>query len=272
MKTNREKKAYESIREATSNIKFKHSNECLQHQKSNIVTLKSNNTVDSISRYYGILCNSFEKISGTGINNCFAVRIATLIIDLISNGDFTLTKSGGLKKIFYRLCLEKSLDEHIIDENDDRELFTIYFKQCIHLLRVCGILKKSAGIAVIDENKASFNGLYIKLFRAFWMDAGWEAIFPSDIHAARDLQENKNIIKDLILKHCGKTRLDAIANEFFEMTGFTFQNDLMMMSFLDFYFFTWLKHFNLIQYANDSQYAPVCISVTDSGRKILNSI
>jgi hypothetical protein len=273
MKTNRSKKSNQTTTIVPSNINFKISRECFQNNKPDIASNRNIDALNTISRYYNFLGKSYDEIQDTEVNNCFAVRLALFLIDLISNSALPAARSGGLKKNFFRQCLEKAAEEHLFKEIDDQELLIIYIKQCLHLLQISGILKKSDKRAfIIDDVILSGKSLYYKLFKAFWVDAEWEVIFPSDIETARDLKINKNILKDLLLKNYGKTRLDKVANEFFDMTGFTSCNDLVMISFLDFYFFTWLKHFNLVLYYDDSLYAPVYISVTDSGRKILNLV
>ncbi|OHD71618.1 MAG: hypothetical protein A2W19_15240 [Spirochaetes bacterium RBG_16_49_21] len=272
MKTTREKKSDQSIEIAQSNNNSTLTRECFQNQKIQTDRFQSIVTVESISRYYNILGNSRENGTDIELNGCFAVRLALLLIDVISKGRFPVTKSGCFKKKFYNQCMNKASEDQLLDTIDDHELFIIYTKQCLHLLRLSGILRQSGGYAMISDAGISGNSVYFRLFTAFWDKADWEIIFPSDVDSARELKINRNILKDLILKNYGKTRLDRVANEFFDMTGFACCNDLIMISFLDFYFFTWLKHFNMILYTDGTAHAPVCIAVTDVGRKILNLV
>ena len=114
--------------------------------------------------------------------------------------------------------------------------------------------------------------MFYRLFNAFWNLVRWEDIFPSDPESARELKITRNILKDLVLRHYGAVSLNDIANEFFDMTGFSTPNDLLVISFLDFYFFTWLRHFGMIRYSNGTEIAPVRITVTDTGRTFLGPI
>ena len=272
MKTNRSNKSYQTTADAPS-INFKISRECLQNDKPDIASHETINTINSVSRYYNFLGKSYDGVQDVEVNNCFAVRLALFLIDIISNTAIPAAARGGIKKIFFRQCLDRAAEEQLFEEVGDKELLIIYIKQCLHLLQMSGIIQKSEKRAlIIDDVPLSGKSLYYKLFKAFWVDAAWEDIFPSDIETARDLKINKNILKDLLLKNYGKTRLDKVANEFFDLTGFAGRNDLVIISFIDFYFMTWLKHFNLILYHDDSLFAPVCITVTDSGRKILNLV
>jgi hypothetical protein len=273
MKTNRAKKSAPPSAVTPSNINFPRNRECFQNNKSNIDSYKNNSAIAEISRYHNFLESSNSDSLGIELCQCFAVRLSLFLMDLIGKDVPAMDENGYLKKYFYRQCIEKAAGAHLFEEINDNELLTIYIKQCLHLLKICGIIKKSTTKAFsIDDHAISVNRLYYRLLKAFWVDADWADLFPSDAESARELKLNKSILKDLLLKNSGKARLDKVANEFFEMTGFTENDNLFMISFLDFYFFTWLKHFNLISYIEDSLYSPVCISVTGPGKKILKLI
>jgi hypothetical protein len=87
--------------------------------------------------------------------------------------------------------------------------------------------------------------------------------------AACDLMKNKNLMVDLILKNKNKFRIANISNKFSSLTGISKPNDLFFISFLDFYFFTWLSHFGIIRYLNGADTEPVEIELTEHGRRIL---
>jgi hypothetical protein len=227
---------------------------------------------ESINRYYGYLGLPEEHDTNFDMNRCFAVRLAYFLIDAISNNNFSLDKQGRFRKNFYRYCLEKAPGSTLAEEIDDTELLIIYIKQCLQLLKACGILRQEKTCAEIDQAAVSSRTIYHRLFNAFWNDVRWEDIFPSDTESARELKISKNILKDLILRHHGFVSLQSVTNEFFDMTGFSEQNNLLKISFLDFYFFSWLKHFGMIRYFNEPEYAPVRIAVTDKGRIFLSSI
>ena len=194
------------------------------------------------------------------------------LIVAIAGCDIPLRKSGAFDKSFYQFCIESSAASELAEEIGDPELLIIYIKQCLHLLKASGIVGRNGSRATVDTSARAHRTLYFRLFNAFWNGCPWEDLFPSDAPSARALNESRNILKDLVVRHNSAVRLDSIANEFFDMTGFCNKNDLFMISFLDFYFFTWLKHFGMIRYAAGQETAPVHISVTGTGKKILKSL
>ncbi len=273
MKTNRAKKPAPLCTAATLNFNLPMNRECLKNNELDIASYKNINAITEISRYFNFLADPKDNIQNVEVYNCFALRLSLFLIDLIRKDACATHARGYSKNHFFRRCIEKASGEDFAREINDNELLAIYIKQCLHLLKICGIIKKSAiNSFVVTDHSESITGLYYKLLNAFWVEADWAAIFPSDTESARELKISKNILKDLLLRNSGRARLDKIANEFFEMTGFSRRDDLVMISFIDFYFFTWLKHFNLISYMEDSPYAPVSISVTESGKKILKLI
>jgi hypothetical protein len=272
MKTTTGKKSNQTVEGGASDFAINRKHECLQYQKIRIGTSYTAAAAESISRYYSLLNNSRINISDDVLNGCFAVRLARFLIEIVSNNAFALNRAGYFKKNFYTFCLQKASGHLPSQETHDTGLLIIYIKQCLLLLRLCGILTNERGYARIAEREIPRNSLYFRLFDALWDRADWEALFPSDADSARELKKIKNILVDLILNHRGRTRLDRVTNEFFDMTGFATGDDLVMISFLDFYLFTWLNHFGMITYVHAPVYAPVCISVTEAGRKILNSV
>jgi hypothetical protein len=228
--------------------------------------------LESINRFYGYLNYSEENNTNLNMNQCFAVRLAFFLIEAVSKNKFMLDSHGCFKKNFYHFILQKASASDLSEEIGDSELLIIYVKQCLRLLKASGILREVKSCADINQAAVSSKTLYSKLFNAFWNDVPWEEIFPSDTESARELKVSKNILKDLILRHHGFISLQSVANEFFDLTGFGDQNDLFMISFIDFYFFTWLRHFGMIRYFNEPDHAPVRIAVTDKGRIFLNSI
>jgi hypothetical protein len=252
-----------------------HSRNSKSSLKRNDIPINNSTSVaffESINRYYGYLDYSEDNNTNPDMNQCFAVRLAFFLIDAISYKKFMLDRQGCFRKNFYHYIIEKASTSGLAEEIDDTELLIIYIKQCLHMLKASGILRQVKACADIDRAAISSKTIYYKLFNAFWNDLPWEDIFPSDTESARELKICKNILKDLVLRHHGFISLQSVTNEFFEMTGFSAPNDLLKISFLDFYFFTWLMHFGMIRYFNEPNYAPVRIAVTDKGRIFLNSI
>lgn len=253
-------------------IPYGNGSKCLQISEIPSSSTTSNVSLESISNYYGFLRGEEGSTSYDAINSCFATRLAFFLIERISGSAVTLTRSGSFDKKFYSWCVESSTAAELAEEIGDPELLMIYIKQCLHLLKASGIVGRSGSRATVDLAAVSHRTVYFRLFNAFWNRCRWEDIFPSDTASAQALNESKNILKDLLVRHEGAVRLDSVANEFFDMTGFCNKNNLFMISFLDFYFFTWLKHFGMIRYAAGQETSPVRISVTGTGKKILKSL
>jgi hypothetical protein len=244
---------------------------CLQNYEIPSDAVSSKLSLESISRYHGFLAHEAGTTPDVDISGCFATRLALFLIETISTGAYTLTRKGSFGKNFFTYCIESAAAAGLADETGDPELLIIYIKQCLHLLRAGGIVGRNGSRATVDAAATSDRTVYFRLFNAFWNRCRWEDIFPSDTASARALNESKNILKDLLVRHEGAVRLDSVANEFFDLTGFCNKNDLFMISFLDFYFFTWLKHFGMIRYTAGQETTPVRISVTGTGKKILKS-
>ena len=271
MTTKQEKKRYQPNTERFPFIQCLADGSYLKKQESDTARTRSSATIELINNYYSVISDSGEETAWSGVGSCFAVRLALFLVDDLSKTKYRLTRKGNFGKEFYRHCIEEARGAGLLSEIDDDELFLIYLKQSLHLLTACGILRRD-NFAHIEASPISGTNLYYRLLKAFWNDIRWEDIFPSDPDSARELKINKSILKDLLLRHRRSIPLETVANEFFDMTGFGSRNDLFLISFLDFYFFTWLKHFNLIEYSKESGYAPVAITVTETGRKIFNSI
>lgn len=222
----------------------------------------------AVTTYYDMI-GTYDLDARPLFGDCFAVRIAAFIIDAVENETVTMTARGLLPASFFTRCRELLEGSDLAREVGDEDCLIIYLKQTAAMLRAAGIVARDGGNAVVKYRPESGEVLFECLFKAFWQDVPWERIFPSDTAAAGELQKNRNILKDILLRHHSRVRLDLVANEFFDLTGFCTPNDLFMISFLDFYYFTWLRHFGCIRYLRQSLEAPVCIQVTEAGRKFL---
>lgn len=271
MTTKQEKNIYQPKTERFSFIQSGNAGISLKDLESQTTRTRSAATLELINNYYAIVSDPGEEAPLSGVNSCFAVRLALFLIDDLTKNRYRLSGKGNFSKVFYRHCIQEAGLRGLLSEINDIKLFIIHVKQCLHILMAAGILNRGA-YAVINGSLVSEKNIFQRLFSAFWNQVKWEDIFPSDPDSARELKANKNILKDLLLRHQGSPRLDAVANDFFNMTGFGRSNDMFLISFLDFYVFTWFKHFNLITYSAGSDCIPVAITVTDTGRKFLNSI
>lgn len=205
-------------------------------------------------------------------SSCFAVRLARLLIGIVKNNSYKTGKGCSFNNDFYKKCSLAVHSCELREEVDDEELIAIYIKQTMQLLRVSELVFARKGTAMVSEPDVSDERLFIKLFLSFWNEVNWEDIFPSDPDAAVDLKENRSFIRDILLRHSSRVKLSDIANNFFNMTGFAALNDIMQISFLDFYLFTWLKHFGLIRYIENSRSNPVYVELTEFGRIFLSNL
>jgi hypothetical protein len=253
-------------------IHSRNSKSCLKNNTINQNRPSGTAVLESINQFYDYLGSSRENLqTDPDMNGCFAVRLALFLVETISSKTFTLNAKGCFSRGFYRYCLESATRAGLADEINDPELMIIYIKQCLRLMDSTGILSRKGRRARINTGETSSATIYHRLFNAFWNATPWEDLFPSDTESARELKIVRGILKDLLLRRHGAVNLGSMANEFFEMTGFGNRNCLFKISFLDFYFFTWLSHFGMVRYLTEGDLAPVRIIVTDSGRKSLNS-
>lgn len=228
--------------------------------------------INVISNIYNYLSDSDSPVfSGKDISASFAVKLAKIIIEHISSSKCIVGKHGFFTVEFYDKIMIKSIKSPIYTEIEDPEIFTIYVKQTVALLKKTGIIRFEGKYAVTSGNISDAR-LFTALFNSLWNDIEWETIFPSDANAAIELRRNRLILKDLILKQKKAVELDHVANEFFDLTGFSEKNDLLMISFMDFYIFAWLKNFGLVRYIEKSSTSPVYIEVTDLGQRVLKHL
>jgi len=235
------------------------------------VTQKSP-SFETINNYYRILRNKSSLSQRLDYAQCFAVRLADLVLSMVEKGTFALTKGNRFRNNFFSACVKNIKRTSLYQEVNDDELIVIYVKQLIHVLRLCGLIENLDGIAHVNRVYSSEEDLFNKIFNAFWNDSDWADIFPSSPDAARELKRNRTILTDVMLRSDSGTKLEAIANEFFELTAFSTRNNLFMISFLDFYFFTWLKHFGLIMYTDNANNNSIYIKVTGNGRRLFKTL
>lgn len=202
--------------------------------------------------------------------DCFASRLCGFLIEQIQNTRFTMGTDNRLCPEFYEFCTQKITSTEMYAETTDLDLLTIYIKQAVIILKKARLLINRNGCAAISEKEYYKGNLYVHLLTSFWNKVKWEDIFPSIPEAARELKRSRTILVDLCTKRIGYFPLSSVANEFFELTGFGNSNDFYLISFLDFYFFTWLKHFGIIRYIDERNSRQVKIAVTEPGIKIVS--
>ncbi len=206
---------------------------------------------------------SFEN----AMADCFAFRIARHVIGAMKKCVPRLNPDGTISEEFYRFCRKSIARTALSREIDDPELLEIYLKQAAIIIRKTAMSRQNDNCLDAASPEASAFDLYSELFLAFWERVDWAALFPSNPVASRDLMKCRNILVDLIAREKGAFRVDRLSNEFFHLTGFAEENDLFLMSFLDFYFFTWLAHFGILTYCGKG--SAVSLKTTPYGKAFL---
>ncbi len=216
----------------------------------------------------GMILHDQKITLSSSFTDCFACDIARLLMNAVDAAPSL--PEGPLPEAFYEGVTDIAGGEGFLDETGgDRELFCIHLKQMIHILRACGLVYCSDGRTSVSDSDLSGRALYFRLLDSFWNAVSWQDIFPSDEDAALALYEERSIMQDLLLRKREQVTVDDLTNEFFELTGFSDENNLMLISFIDFYLYTWLKHFNILKYRKSTGRAPVTLSLSDEGRKLL---
>ncbi len=204
------------------------------------------------------------------VKACTAIKLSMFLIEMINNNPYFFSKKNHLKEDFYIHCFDSLGKTNIINNINDTDLLIIYLKQLVIILKNSQLIRNSHGLAKVMEPIPSYSQLFFELFSTFWDKVRWENIFMSMPEFAVELKRNRNILIDLIMLQNKKFRIDVIANEFLQITELWEGNDLYLTSFLDFYFFTWLSHFGIVNYQNGHENEPVMIELTEFGRKFLN--
>jgi hypothetical protein len=213
-----------------------------------------------------------EYFSEDKFHECFAVKVCSFLIEKFQKTAVSCTRDYRFDSDFYSYCIRELKEKEVGAEYSDTEILEIYLKQALIMLRQSGVLVSERGKARITDRIFSGSSLFMLVFSSFWNIVKWEDIFPSNEHAARDLKKDRYILIDILLKHRGSFTIEDASNAFFDLTGFSRINDLQMISFLDFYFFTWMKHFGLLLYEENEMQDSVKVCLTEQGRKFLSGL
>ena len=200
------------------------------------------------------------------IKHCTAIKLSTILIEIFSKQSLN---TNFFKDETVHRCIKRAEKAGILKHIDDIEMLIIYIQQMQAIIKESGITELTNDALNTLKDRQSYGNQYIKLFRAFWNKVRWEDIFLSMPEFAAKLQERKGAMLEILQKKNGQFRLDSAANEFLRSTGLGRENDIYLISFLDFYFFTWLSHFGLVNYVDGKDNEPVMIEVTEHGRKFL---
>ncbi len=203
------------------------------------------------------------------MGGCFAVRLCDRLMGFLCSGGFRADSENRFGEEYYDTCARELERSDLSAEAGDPELLIIYVKQIMVMLKAAGLLDKQGAAPVLAGNRPRGSSLYLALFSSFWHKVEWEEIFPSMPHVARELKRCRSFLVDIILRKPDVFSLDSVVDEFFDLTGFGRKGDLYLVSFIDFYFFTWLKHFALVRYMDGLENAPVRLGLTGFGRSFL---
>jgi hypothetical protein len=227
------------------------------------------NLFEAASKFYSAVPGSFYSYP-MKYKNCFAIILAGVIVEKAGHGKI---KSGGnsmFSEDFYSVCADEVMKKSSLVE--DRELIIIYLKQSVHMLENCGILFKDNDSIINVKDGLSDERVYRNLLNSFWNSIDWKTIFPSSPESAASLHQNRELFAELICGYYGPVNIEELSNDFFDLTEITVRNDNFMISFIDFYLLTWLKHFGIIEYHSNSADDIVYVSLTESGRPLLKSL
>ena len=206
------------------------------------------------------------------VKDSLAIRLFDFLADRINSSPCELTHGGCFSEDFYDHCIDRIADTDIPQSVDDHELLIIYLKQAAQILRKTRFFSIERDVPRVAVSDVSCTEIYLDFFTSFWSRVKWEDIFPSNPGAARDLMKTKHILIDVLLNSGEKGELNSIANEFFTMTGFGLRDDLLLISYLDFYFFTWLSHFSILKYCRCGNADPVSFRLTPHGKRFLQQL
>lgn len=206
------------------------------------------------------------------VKDSLAIRLFEFLTGVINSETFALAHGGRFCDEFYDNCIDRIAATDIPQSVEDHELLLIYLKQTANMLRNTRFFSIDGGVPRVNITDVSCTEIYLEFFTSFWTRVKWDDIFPSNPAASRDLMKSKHILVDVLLNSGNKAELNFIANEFFTMTGFGLRDDLLLISYLDFYFFTWLSHFGIVKYCRCGNADPVSLRLTQHGKRFLQQL
>jgi len=220
---------------------------------------------ESVNMFYTSLEGS-ETGYKMNVKDCYALKLAGVIIDRLSSGSASVDREGSFGEDFY-LSLAESVPAD--DSVNDNELVVIYLKQMMNIMKSCGLVAAEKGRASLSGDIHAADRLYMKLIKSFWNETDWASIFPSSPDTARALFDKREMFLDYLEGFYLRVSVEDFANDFFEMAGIAPSGDFFKISFLDFYLLTWLRHFGIIDYNMKSSSELVNIVLNDYGREVI---
>ena len=193
----------------------------------------------------------------------FIDTLSSAVISVLRTNAFNCDADGFFPDDFYNECVQKIMSASTCDIDADLQM--IYAKQMMMLFKQSGVVIADNGVARIHEESLS----YESLFRAFWNKVSWCDYFPSMPDTARQMNDERFLLVELLLGQHDVFCVDDMAREYFSGSHILKADMLLYVSFFDFSFFSWIRHFGLVEYVDDSD-GRVKAAVTAWGRHFLS--
>ncbi|MFH0976086.1 MAG: hypothetical protein V1874_09930 [Spirochaetota bacterium] len=219
-----------------------------------------------------LLINKIDRDFHGAINNSIIMRFSRIALQNVDKNSSNKNLKYILNEEFCHCCLNHSLSAFLFNKYNDEELILLYIKQFILILKNTDTTNLLNEFITVKDLAYMNIQLFFMLLNSFWNKSKWRELFPSMPEAADVLQKNKNLLIDLMLSKHGQFRIDKISNTFFKKIKFYCTGDLLLSSFLDFSIFTWLSHFNMLNYCKGNINDPVMVELTKHGRKTLENL
>lgn len=209
--------------------------------------------------------NTRSRTASLPANSSAALCTRKLLADLSGNG----VRAGAatlLPQSFYARTAAELF--HSVDGFDSESLI-IFLKQLVMVMREAGMITRTNGY-VRAACTAEEADLPLRVFMAFWNYSDWSDLFPSMPDLARELQENRYMMLELIMGYAASFTIETLASDFAISTGARRTSLLILSSFIDYSFCGMLARFALARYADTSE--SVMLSLTDEGRGCLSLV
>lgn len=203
--------------------------------------------------------------------SCFVCDFSMFMVDIFENNYVSLDNEGFISDEFFTFIASKGKAISKLYNIEDTEIIEIIAKQIVILLKNLKLVKYEDGRAKFCREFQEYN-IYNNLFTAFWNNVSWSALFPSLPEAGEFLQNNRDLLKLILLEMKEAELLENIALRFLDQSGMNLRNEMLLVSYLDFSVFTWLNLFGIIKYVDYPGSDCVMIEMTETGRNILSAL
>lgn len=205
------------------------------------------------------------------ISTAFIMRLTDSILPVINRHSVTFLSGNHLEDDFYTSC-KANMSEDTFREIDDHDLIIIYLKQYAILLRNSVLFPKQDIRDNTIFNTDSKQIIYLSLLHSFWHKVQWDKLFPSMPDTARKLNNNRIFLIKFISECYDTFNIASFASHIIKHLKVGDPSNLILVSFLDFSIFTWMKHFGIFRYLKGNSDDPVQAQITAHGRRLLTYI